>query len=176
MRSGTTTTHLSPHTKVTFDTTQNFKSPRVSNPFQEKKAASGSNSNSTAVKGASQSYQSGPNTRHRKLAANKKVVVSDIASPVARHSGSEHQLALMSTMNQTPKNDKNLKGQRYQPTEKEIALTNHNKSEMTLGSPKARQNNKVALVATINHRSTYPMSKDNMQETGEVMLSRRKKS
>lgn len=134
IRSGTTT-HLSPNTKVTFDKTQNLTSNRATNPLKEPKATSQC---PTAIRSPNQSYQAGFNSRHRRLAENKKLVVADITSPVARRSSNVNGLMLVGSMN-TPSAEKSLKAARYQPSEKDISLSNHNKSDMTLISPRANK-------------------------------------
>ena len=89
------------------------------------------------------------------------VVVGDIASqmmsPKARH-GKKDQLMLVNSANMQV-NERSAKAQRYQPGKEDVALSNHNKSEITLGSPKAKNtNNKISLVASMNHRSSYTIS------------------
>ena len=55
-------------------------------------------------------------------------------------------------------NNSDMKAPRYLPTEKEIQLSNHNKSDLTLVSPKAKASSKVTLVSVVSNRSSHTIS------------------
>ena len=55
-------------------------------------------------------------------------------------------------------NNSDMKAPRYLPTEKEIQLSNHNKSDLTLVSPRAKASSKVTLVSVVSNRSSHTIS------------------